>query len=468
MTELTTTDYASQVVDKVNANFGSEVITGDDSAADVVAALNTAFAGTSGAVTLTENDSATDFVEGVNTNFGLYDDGDVPSGPLVKFLHLSDPHGYDTPLIAAKSVLGDDAEISHVFITGDMTKYSYNAGFLPDFTNAMTALGDKLLMLAGNHDSYDNNWGNDSNYGYNGVSQTHTTEFLKSKLGNRVTWGDQNNVASYWHKDIQISETSKLRIIALDQYEIDAVRNPGRYTYFTMYSQAQINWLIARLEELSASDYIIIALHESPVQSPSMPDSYAVGLVDANNPRKLFVSENLKEFGNRMDNGVAREPQLSLLPRILKAYIHKETLTMTYNNYGGGSTPDITINKTFSGTPATFLFWLCGHMHCDIVDYIPNESALNYGGESGDNWSDQLLMDITAADTRVNWASEDDLGGYVNDNPPANPPQNDYTYRLNKVTLDFGKKTIRLDRIGACNTAGGRVRNTITFPFKKN
>lgn len=454
MTELTTTDYASQVVTKVNANFGSEVITGDDSAADVVAALNTAFAGTSGAVTLTENDSATDFVEDVNMNFSLY----VPSGDVVKFLHISDPHGSATATTKAKELLSDN---SFVFVTGDVTSYGGSNGISSGLTTDFTAIGDKLLMLAGNHDTYDNKFGTSS------VSQQATTNFIKGWLGNRVTWGDQTGVASYWYKDIQISETSKLRIISLDQYELDNVRNPGQWTYYTMYSQAQINWFIARLKELTANDYIIVATHEPPVQSRSVPsgestdtypDDYAVGLRPSSNAdtAKLFVSEGLRAFGNRRT-----EPNINLLPRIMYAYMHKQTLAMTYNNYGGGSTPDITINESFTSNPATFLFWLGGHRHCDIGTYLPNESGASDGGD----WSDQLMLYVTCGDKSINYQYDDDLGGTGSAVTPT--PTNAYTYRLNEVELDFENETIKVTRIGACNTAGGRVRNTITFPFKK-
>lgn len=464
MEEILTTDYAAQVVSKVNTNLDSEVISTDDTAAEAVVALNTAFDGISGAETLSANDTATDFVESLNTNCQAFEDAE-DEGELgtLTFLHFSDTHGTTTASAKAKQLVADDNEgIDYVFVTGDIPAYGKNIGQTSQtLQDDFGAIGDKFLMCVGNHDVYDY---------YNKNGQQYATTFAKGILGNRVTWGDQSGVASYWHKDIMLSASRKLRIITLDQYELTVLnRYPGNYEYFTEYSQAQINWFMDRLTELNAGDYLIVAMHEASVQSPSVPDPYAVGLIDNNDPMKLFVSERLQEFGNRMANGSAREPQLSLFPRIMQAYLHKESLSLNYNNYGRSSSGyDITINKDFSaGHPATFLFWLCGHMHCDIVTYLPDETNLNYNGEAGDDWSDQLLLDIAAADQYVNWASEDDLGGMVNNVIPSDAPSNDYTYRINKVELDFDNKTITVTRIGACNTVGGRVRDEIEFPFVK-
>lgn len=458
MIELT--DNASQLIGKVNSALGSEVVSTDDSATDAVAALNTAFAGTSGAVTLSANDNAADFIDDLNTNIDLYDGDEPPLDAVVKFLHLSDPHGYASSTTKAKEMLANDADLAFLFVTGDVTAYGQNNGINSNISSDFTAIGDKLLLLAGNHDTYDNK------FGTSGSSQQATTSYIKNWLGQRVTYGDQSGVASYWHKDIQLSESSKLRIISMDQYEIDKVR---RGTYHTMYSQAQVDWLIGLLKGLLPSDYVIIATHEPPVQSRSVqsgqstdtyPDDYAVGLRPSSNAdtAKLFVSEGLRAFGNRRT-----EPNINLLPRIMYAYMHKQTLALTYNNYGGGSTPDITINESFSGNPATFLFWLGGHRHCDIGTYLPNESGESDGGD----WSDQLMLYITCGDKNISYQYDDDLGGSGNSWGAPATPTNTHTYRVNQVTLDFGEQTITVERIGACNTARGRVRTSVTFPFKK-
>lgn len=410
-----------------------------------------------GAVDLTSAAYGEDVAEAVND----WDEEPDLTGVTKKFLHISDSHGaYAAAQVCKERIAAGTDEF--LLLTGDVSEYNVSGsnGLTADLKTQLDAIpSGKLLMCAGNHDTYENR------FGTSGVSQAATTAFLKSYLGNNVTWGDTNNVASYWHKDIQLASSSKLRIISLDQYEIDVVRKPSNF--YTMYSQTQINWFIARLKEMRATDFLIVVLHEPPVQSPAgnSDDEYAVGLRatspyydgndELNEPLKLFVSEGLNQFGNRRD-----EPNLNLLPRIMDAYLNKRSLSLAYNNKGGGTPKDITISETFTGNPCTFLFWIGGHQHCDIGTYLPDESNETDGGD----WSNQLMLFVTADYYYTMYQSNDDLGGrYTNLPIPSNP----VTYRINEVELDFELQTIKVTRIGAQNTAGGRVRNTITFPFKK-
>ncbi len=437
---------------------GSDTTIGNESGSIVSGKLNEVF----GDTLLDSAQSGDEWTQAVEEGFdGLEPQPDIDA--VVKFLHVSDPHGSSTATTKAKNMLDNDADIAFLFVTGDVTAYGQSNGINSGISSDFTDIGDKLLLLAGNHDTYDNKFGTSA------TSQQATTNYIKGWLGQRVTYGDQSGVASYWHKDVPLGGSSKLRIISLDQYEIDKVRRSGNY--YTIYSQAQVDWLIGLLKGLSKNDYVIIAMHEPPIQSPSgvndssSPDSYAVGLRPSqpyytngglNEPMKLFVSEGLRAFGNRYN-----EPSLNLLPQIMDAYMRKQALSMTYNNRGGGSTPDITINEDFSSiNPATFLFYLGGHRHTDICSYLPNE------GENKD-WSNQLMLYITCGDKGINYQYDDDLGGTGASWSPPSTPSNAYTYRINQVTLDFGAKTINVTRIGATNTAGGRVRDQITFPFKK-
>lgn len=465
---ITQNNNGSEVASIINQALeeaGSGVVIGDESGSSASGKLNEVF----GDDVLDDSQSGSEWSQAVEDGFdGLEPQPSIDA--LVKFLHASDPHGYATATTQAKAMLANDNDLAFLFVTGDMTAYSSNnisEGLASDFA----AIGDKLLMLAGNHDTYDNR------FSASASSQQATTDYIKGLLGNRVIWGDPTGVASYWHKDIQLAENAKLRIISLDQYETTALAaqrgqslNNGKY--YTLYTQAQVNWLIARLKELTANDYLIVATHEPPVQSPNgtndstTPDNYAVGLRpttpyftngELSEPKKLFVSEGLSAFGNRYD-----EPNLNLLPRIMNAYLNKHRLVMTYNNKGGSSSnPDITIDETFSGKPATFLFYIGGHRHCDICTYLPNESVATDGGD----FSDQLMLYITCGDKNISYQYDDDLGGTGSAVTPT--PTNTDTYRLNEVTLDFGEQTIKVKRYGAKNTAGGRVRDEITFPFVK-
>lgn len=473
MEELDYTKSASGFIDDVNANLeemGSEAeVSASMSAGTLVSTLNNVFDDVDDAVELDNDQDAETFVANLNTNFGLAEDSEEELGKL-KFLHYSDPHDKTSAAGVCNDMLTQgnesyDPDLSFVIVTGDFSYRSDNvASQLRDKFSACPS--GKLLMLPGNHDTYDNYFGADAK------GQSTTTAFIKGYIGNSVNWGDTNNVASYWYKDIAVGNR-KLRIISLDQYEIDVVRKPANY--LTMYSQAQVDWFINLLEGLGKNDYLIIAMHEPPVQSQNWTsggpnDPYAESLAPSSpyfvdgelrEPMKLFVSEY---GGNVFGNGARTSPNYNLFPRIMDAYLNKRSLNITYTNRGGNtSSPDITINHDFSdATPCTFLFYICGHQHCDKTNYLPDESDVQLDG--GD-WSDQLMLVIAAADRTVIYSDADDMGGSGGSHTVPNPSSE--TYRINEVELDFDNKRITITRIGDMNTANGRVRDQITFPFKK-
>lgn len=445
---ITSSQSGSEVASTINQaleDAGSSVAISNESGSSASGKLNEVF----GDNVLDDTQSGSEWAQAVEDGF----DGVQPSEPdnAVKFLHISDLHGYADALEVCKNMMANDDSIAFTMITGDVSQYGTNALSSAIVTQMASIPDGKLLICAGNHDTYDMTYGV-------GHGQQQTTNYIKTYCSG-VVYGDLSGVASYWHKDIQLSASSKLRIIALDQYET-AVMGRANNKYYTMYSQAQVNWLIGLLKALDETDYVIIAMHEPAVQNQSRPDAYAQDMsVISGNPQKLFMTSGLYSFGNRGD-----EPNLNLLPRIMRAYMHKEHLSVSYNNMGGNSNnPDITIDETFSGNPATFLFWMGGHQHGDIGYYIPDESG---AAKDGGDFSDQLLMCITAASRSIRYAYYDDLGGVESELPtPINPSTE--TYRINEYEIDFDSKTIAVTRHGDKNTYDGRVRSSVTFPFEK-
>jgi predicted phosphodiesterase len=399
---------------------------------------------------------------------------------VLTLLHLSDSHGFAAGLEQALVELDGDSAIDAMLFTGDWTGHAiYNntvkqrcyAVTTPEVDSAFNAIkrshGDKLLMLTGNHDSYDNN----PSLTCNG-SQQRATDMIKGWMTEGVvTWGDTTGVASYWHKDYPLADGHRLRIVALDQYETTAVGKPSKkFTYRPIYSQAQVDWLVQRLRELSPDDYLIIALHEPAYQD----DSAIAGLKPTlsedsthylDEPERLFVSERLTTFNYRGDTSAV---SINLLPRIMDAYLHGYNLTdsaggtVYYQNLNAAQTL-IPVVADFEGhTPCHFLFYLGGHRHCDICTPLPEP------------YSDQLMIHVTAADWTVTASTDDDLLSHAQESTKAYPVKNDVNvkacesdpdYRINKMTLDFGARLITIDRLGAQHTAGGRLRTTIVFPF---
>ncbi len=375
-------------------------------------------------------------------------------------LHLSDSHGYAAGLNQAIRELEDNS-IDAMLFTGDWTRHAIEGRTAITTTATATAFnelkskyGNRFLMLAGNHDVYDNQTV--------GKTQSGATAAIKGWMANsNVNWGDNSGVASYWHKDYILSSTSKLRIIALDQYETTNVGKPtGKWNYQPIYSQAQIDWLIARLKELSANDYLIIALHEPAYNDTTdgINTVEALAMADDN----LWCSSDLSKFNYR-----GSEDCRNLLPNIMRNYLNSQTECWQHINLNKAKTT-ITVNADFYGnTPCHFLFYIGGHRHCDFVHELPLVD--NYGVATG--FDKQMMMHIAAADWTVQSSKDDDLlieyedasryekTGYLK------ADENDPDYRINKVVINFTSRRVTLSRIGATHTHHGTVRDAFEFSF---
>lgn len=478
-TELTYNDSALAALETINANAGETIVNGSMTAGQVIGAVNAKY----GAGTVDTDMSAEEFVDAMNAAFEAADQGGgdpvEPTKTSFTFLHLSDNHGFADGLNRALLELWNDNGIDALLFTGDWTGHSiynntaihdgltYNGSVMTSttrqtaittsevsaaFASIKSGFGTKLLMVAGNHDAYDNPNGSGS--------QQNATNAIKGWMENSsVIWGDSSGKASYWHKDIVLSPASKLRIIALDQYENSHLGRRGSWQYLPLFTTAQMTWLVARLKELEPSDYLIIMLHEPAYQD----DSSIRGMLSdvLTNPDKLFLSEKLSKFNYK--GAVA---SINLLPRLMNAYMSHTSLTTTYENLNKGAegtstNTTIEINADFANgnQPCHFLFYIGGHRHCDIVTRMPEP------------FGNQLMMHIATSDYAVASSYDNDLFSEAQDNQPSSYNSSDINvrvpgnevYTINKVTLDFTNGEILINRIGAKYTHGGRTRDTKTF-----
>lgn len=430
MEEIRHTDSAQKVSNDINANLaeiGSQsTVSHESSAGSICRVLNDALGGE-----LSTDMTAVGFCSAVNALFEQASEKNT-----FKFLHFSDTHGYPSAPQKAYQLIMADSDYKFAITTGDTGSYTYDFGSYEQLN--LLAGENKLLMIAGNHDAYDSVFVKPQ-----AASQVACTARIHSFIGGNVVWGDaENNIpitASYWHKDFVVAGGKKLRVIGIDQYERDSF--PYFSNYGLVYTTKQLEWLVARLKELSSDDFVIIATHEPQINLSSAAVASLKPTVPYDNSL-LFVTEYLNS--NNVWNTRAE-----CIPGIIHAYMTRGRYANSYSI--GGVTASIDADFT-DIAPATFLCYLSGHTHWDIAQYNP---ANNYSG--------QLNIIITAADRYVNYSEEDDLGG---SGSPASPV-NEERYRINEVELDFERETIKVTRIGARNTAGGRVRDTITFPFKK-
>ena len=424
------TDNAQKVSHDINANLaeiGSQLTVSHESdAGSICRVLNDALGSE-----LSTDMTAVGFCSDLNT---LFEQAKVKN--TFKFLHFSDTHGYPSAPQKAYQLIMADSDYQFAITTGDTGSYTYDFGSYEQLN--LLAGANKLLMIAGNHDAYDSVFVKPQS-----ASQAACTAKIHSFIGGNVVWGDaENNIpvtASYWHKDFVVAGGKKLRVLGIDQYERDSF--PYFSNYGLVYTTKQLEWLVARLKELSSDDFVIVAIHEPQINRSAAAVASLKPTAPYDNSL-LFVTEYLNSYD-------VWNTRAECIPGIIHAYMTRGRYANSYSI--GGVTASIDADFT-DIVPATFLCYLSGHSHCDMTQYIAES-----------DYSQQLNLGITAADTYVTHSGDDDLGG---SGSPASPV-NEERYRINEVELDFERETIKVTRIGARNTAGGRVRDTIAFPFKK-
>lgn len=363
--------------------------------------------------------------------------------PTIKFLHISDIHNLSSAdaIMECKNIMDNDTTINFTILTGDYTGYD---GSYSNMTPALKEINDKLLMLNGNHDVYDGFKNN----------QANATAYLKEILKNSdVEWGDSKNIASYYYKDYNINGNSKLRIISLDSY--DYQKGIGS-KYDTAYSQEQVDWIISKIIELRSTDFFIVAMHEPPVNATIEKPSYNVeGKMDKDivSLRRTndFCSSRLWTWDTSYSNG-------NLLPIIVNAYLNKENIVQTVINENSltkeaFSTVDINYDFSTIGEPATFLFYIGGHLHGDLVAYHPD-------------YPQQLILLVDCASNSTLGQSSD-IGDRSTTTSTGTRSDG---ILINEVDLDFQNKQITVTRRGQNKASSNNgfpeiVREKIKFPF---
>lgn len=411
---------AYQFIEAVNSAFSDagleEPLSDSMCAEDAIDALNFAFSTYEGHVEITTSMDAEAVIETVNSNLSL-----IGSLRTVKFLHISDTHNHASAdaINYCKSLMDGDNSIEFTFLTGDYTGYNGSYSYM---TPALQSMGQKILMLNGNHDVYD---------GF-GDNQSIATSYLKSIVVNSdVHWGDTSGVASYYYRDITLSGVSKLRIISVDAYDYRGVSGWSKYD--TVYSQTQVDWIVERMMELRPTDYFIIAMHEPPVNASTANYSYNVsGRMDSDivalRRSNNFCSARLFVWDTSLSNG-------NLFPMLVDAYTNKRTLSGSVantNTLTGATVSSVMCDYDFSSVqPATFLFYMGGHLHGDFVGYHPS-------------YQDQpiLLVDCGNSSTLGN---SSDIGTRASDTSQGTRSSG---VLANMVILDFANREINITRVG--------------------
>ncbi len=426
-------------------------------------------------------DSMSTIAQKLKDNFDIVDQQEpeppTPASNTFSFLHISDTHAFHNAISAMKDLLqASGSKDAFGIITGDLhwNRNSLSEIYPTDFSSWPSG---KLLIVPGNHDTWDS-WDNR-------VTRSNSklmTDWMYGLMGNTVHWGDIENginvplQSSYWYQDFDADGGRKVRIIGLDQYELNRIGGSEgivynqSIAYYRAYTQAQFSWLIELLADTPSDYHIIIALH-----TPPLTDDPVVAVEGGNDVRftasikpqppydeapssLLFVNETfdqpfVSEYQNEHSAG-------SHICEIVKAYLNKTRYQATYINRkvtgaNDGDAASVNIDADFRSmdhAPAKFWCYLYGHIHCDICCFLPATKMVN--GVEEELYPGQLMLGITSSEHNVPQSTHCDLVEVT----PATK-----SYRINRVTLNFTSGTVLVERIGEQVTNGGRTRDRIVF-----
>lgn len=453
MTELNNNMTATEVVAAINGNLqecgSNESISLSDGAADVCSTLNEVFSGYDGVDELSATMSATEFVAAVNKDFGIAADGELEPLERFSFLHMSDSHGADSSINKAISMMTSgnsdyDDSIEFFLHTGDMGQSNNSSKEINAFDSNAAAM--KMLFVQGNHDANEIcREVLDRVSGNNGKNGKFILRYKAEGWMNNmnVAWGntDEESVTIdgyppkmsrgiYWSKDFILSDGKrKLSVIGLDLYNTGA----GALAAYSHYiTQKQANWFKSQLSTLGKNDYFLIALHEVPMYNNQERNDAPSTNATVLRRKNAFCSSRLWTFSP------CSKGYEVFLTAIVDAYLNRENKTISVT-YGEDT---ITVNAEFANKqPATFVAWLCGHVHGEILTHHPD-------------YPNQLISSIDNCFSAHPNGQSSDLrynSSGVPDDSGTSRPQN--SVLINKLTIDFDNKELTIDRIGLKNTA---------------
>ena len=343
---------------------------------------------------------------------GEYDDmmSSIPNveKDQISFMHISDTHGSDLsirPMIYALN----NCECDFAIITGDILPSTETIEY-------MASSKKPVLLVIGNHDAYDK-------YGQTGFRKN-----VMDKVSNpSIVY--PNDSACYYHIDFYKNGHS-LRVIALDQYEIDTEGKSSAHN--SVISQKQVNWLIDLLDKSEQFDGIVLLMHQGFGNA-------GVGVRDTTNMND-FISLYAKDYTKGYYHIGKYNPKL--IPRILNAYISGKNING--DKYSTGfDKRELEVKTNFSGPHYNFVGYFGGHIHMDLIEYLPYmknqlQILMAYSGKGTGSIFNDLLKSTSGPDS----------------------------YNFNYSIFDFKMRKLKIHRIGANVKVDGTTRDSISFDIR--
>ena len=328
----------------------------------------------------------------------------------LSFIHISDTHG-STVTIEKMIPILNASDCQFALISGDIMT-------TPSMLTLLKKSTKPVFLTPGNHDAYQ--WQGQKGFRMEAINSLHYDDIHFA-----------NDTTNYYYADIRHNGKT-LRIINLEQYEVDVMEY--HWDEGLLYSQQQIDWFCNVLKQSEEVDGIIIQIHCGFGNKKA-------GTRDVNH-HDTFISKLAYLYDNSYDYHWNTEP--TMIPEIVNAYTTgKNIVNKKYPT--GIKDSSLIVNTQFTTPHNNFIAYCGGHLHWDLIEHLPYFTD-----------HPQLQMLVAFSGNGRGNPKYDDL---------AKTASGDQSFVINYNTINFAKRTLRIERLGASQLVDGTRRDSITFAF---
>lgn len=336
--------------------------------------------------------------------------------------HITDTHDDRERVQRFANFVENHSIIDFAVHTGDVVRHTNWQTYFNYFTNKM------CYLSIGNHegDEY----------------SEHLVSNLKSGyMQPLVDKGVSVTSHCAYYEDKTDADGHVIRFIFLNEYDYpDSVTRAqmnaaGANGYYNaIFSQEQIDWFIARLQECITNNYYVcICSHQKPVAVQMNTTPFCQDNVVINSP------------GNNYDG--------NMLLEIINAFKNSSTLNKSYAPKSSylSLLPTISVNVTFA-SKGKFIAWMNGHNHGDYIGY---DSI----------YKNQLILNNTLAKASSFIVSG---GSHPGERLYSDLPRDidgDTQDAYNVYVFDIDNSKVHVVRIGSNLNYNGRLRKYASYNF---
>lgn len=247
-------------------------------------------------------------------------------------LHISDVHCGNTQL--GEAVRAAQSRCDVLINTGDDVNGMNHDAVLADLDAAATTIiganTKPYIYCPGNHDVLR-------------VTKQEVFDIMGGIVGDYTptfVFGDASHYRMYGYYDVKPNDTiGTIRIISLDPFDYDDGLYPDTRAFSTAtFSQEQIDWLIATLEDARTRGYAVITMmHYS------------------------FGDNSLKFNDEKAKPDAIFYQDAFMIPDIIDAFQHGTALSKTYSD--SKNLENITVDIQSSASQLEYICHLFGHIH---------------------------------------------------------------------------------------------------------